>query len=117
MRRRPPTATWRRQEKKGGKPIDFINPSPVFVTLNPIGIAKNAPHPKAAKVFVDWLLSKDGQQYVAQRGGGEISSRTDVQNNPAIWNAKGKFLIISTPSSSQYNDLEHKFRAMLGLPG
>ncbi len=105
------------QEKKDGKPIDFRNPSPLFVTLNPIGIAKNAPHPKAAKVFVDWLLSKEGQQFVAQRGGGEISSRIDVQNNPAIWDAKGKYLIISTPSSSQYNDLAHTFRTMFGLPG
>jgi ABC-type Fe3+ transport system substrate-binding protein len=27
-----------------------------------IGVVKNAPHPNAAKVFVNWLLSKEGQE-------------------------------------------------------
>jgi len=105
------------QEKRAGKGIEFVNPSPLLVSLNPIGLAKNAPHPSAARVFIDWLLSKDGQQFIAERGGGEISSRTDVKNNAAIWDPKHSYVIISTPSSAQYNDLEKQFRAMLGLPG
>jgi iron(III) transport system substrate-binding protein len=105
------------QEKRAGKAIDFGNPSPLFVSLNPIGLAKNAPHPKAARVFIDWLLSKEGQQFIAQRGGGEISSRTDVKNNAAIWDAKHPFLIITTPKSAQYSDLVREFRTIMGLPG
>ena len=27
-----------------------------------IGVVKNPPHPHAAKVFVNWLLSKEGQE-------------------------------------------------------
>lgn len=27
-----------------------------------IGVVKNAPHPHAARVFVNWLLSKEGQE-------------------------------------------------------
>ena len=27
-----------------------------------IGVVKNAPHPNAAKLFVNWLLSKEGQE-------------------------------------------------------
>ncbi|HEX3549094.1 MAG TPA: extracellular solute-binding protein [Candidatus Elarobacter sp.] len=105
------------QQKRGGKPVDFLNPTPLFVSLNPVGLAKNAPHPNAAHVFIDWLLSKDGQQFIAARGGGEISSRIDVKNNPAIWDPKHPFVIIQTPSSAQYNDLERSFRAVMGLPG
>jgi iron(III) transport system substrate-binding protein len=105
------------ERKRAGKPVEFLNPSPLFVTLNPIGLAKNAPHPNAARVFIDWLLSKDGQQFIAERGGGEISSRTDVKNNPAIWDPKRPYVIINTPSPAQYNDLEKQFRSMLGLPG
>ena len=105
------------QEKRAFKPIDFANPSPLFVSLNPVGLAKNAPHPKAAHVFIDWLLSKDGQQFIAQRGGGEISSRTDVKNNRNIWDPKHPYVIITTPKAAQYNDLEHQFRSLLGLPG
>jgi len=46
------------QEKHAGKAVDFINPAPLFVTLNPIGLAKNAPHPNAARLFIDWITSK-----------------------------------------------------------
>jgi iron(III) transport system substrate-binding protein len=105
------------QEKRAGKAVDFVNPSPLLVSLNPVGLAKSAPHPNAARVFIDWLLSKDGQQFIAERGGGEISSRTDVKNNPGIWDPKHPFVIVSTPSAAQYNDLEKQFRALLGLPG
>jgi ABC-type Fe3+ transport system substrate-binding protein len=31
-----------------------------------VGILKNAPHPNAAKVFVNWLLSKEGQEVWGQ---------------------------------------------------
>jgi iron(III) transport system substrate-binding protein len=105
------------QQKRAGKSVEFMNPSPLFVTLNPVGVAKSAPHPNAAAVFIDWLISKDGQQFIAQRGGGEISSRTDVKNNPRIWDPKHPYVIVATPNAAQYNDLEHQFRVMLGLPG
>jgi iron(III) transport system substrate-binding protein len=105
------------QQKKAGKAIDFVNPTPLLVSLNPVGLAKNAPHPNAARVFIDWLLSKDGQQFIVERGGGEISSRTDVKNNPAIWDPKRPWVIVQTPSAAQYNDMERAFRALMGLPG
>ena len=31
------------QEKSAGMPVDFRNPSPLFVTLTPVGLAKRAP--------------------------------------------------------------------------
>lgn len=104
-------------EKRAGKPVDFRNPSPLFVTLNPVGIAKNAPHPNAARVFVDWLTSKAGQTYIANRGGGEISSRSDVKNNSALFDPKRPYVVIAAPSPSRYNQLEQQFRSMLDLPG
>ncbi len=105
------------QEKRAGKAVDYANTSPLFVSLNPIGLAKNAPHPSAAKVFIDWLLSRDGQQFIAERGGGEISSRSDVKNNSMIWDPKRPYIIINTPSAAQYNELERQFRGLLGMPG
>jgi iron(III) transport system substrate-binding protein len=105
------------QEKHAGMPVDFRNPSPLFVSLNPIGLAKSAPHPDAARVFIDWMTSKAGQTYIVERGGGEISSRSDVKNNPQIFDAKRPFMVLRIPNAAQYNDLEQRFRAMLGLPG
>jgi iron(III) transport system substrate-binding protein len=105
------------QEKKAGKTIDYANPVPLFVTLNPIGLAKNAPHPNAARVFIDWMTSREGQTYISERGGGEVSSRTDVKPNPAVFDAKKPFLVLDSPNPQQYNDMEHAFRELLDLPG
>jgi iron(III) transport system substrate-binding protein len=105
------------QQKREGKKIDFINPTPLLVSLNPVGIAKNAPHPSAARVFVEWLLSKEGQQFIVNRGGGEISSRTDVKNDASIWDPKHPYVVVHPPNSAQYDDAEHTFRQLFGLPG
>lgn len=104
------------QEKKAGKPVDFINPTPLLVTLNPVGLAKNAPHPNAASVLIDWLTSKDGQTFIAQRGGGEVSSRTDVKSTPAVFDPKHPYQVLQAPSPTQYNALEQQFRTVFGLP-
>ena len=45
-------------------------------------ISKKAKHPNAAKVFLDYLLSKEGQQKLADKSIGSI--RTDVQINPVL---------------------------------
>jgi iron(III) transport system substrate-binding protein len=105
------------QEKKLGRPIDFANPRPLLVTLNPIGLAKNAPHPDAGRVLIDWLLSKEGQEYLAQQGGGEISSRTDVVSNPQVWNPKLPYTIVRPPGSAQYNQVVQQFKSIFGIAG
>ena len=50
-------------------------------------------------------------------GGGEISSRSDVTNNPRIFDPKRAYIIIAAPDAAHYNDLEQQFRTLLGLPG
>ncbi|MDP2646008.1 MAG: extracellular solute-binding protein [Desulfobacterales bacterium] len=42
-----------------------------------VGIAAKAPHPNAAKVFVNWLFSREGQEF-AQRATGYMSARNDI---------------------------------------
>ncbi len=53
--------------RKEGAPIKFIQPEE-GVVLIPIGLAvvKNSPHPNAARLFINWLLSEDGQKVVAE---------------------------------------------------
>jgi ABC-type Fe3+ transport system substrate-binding protein len=43
-----------------------------------------APHPNAAKVYINWLLSKEGQTGFA-RASGYISARLDVPTDHAEW--------------------------------
>jgi ABC-type Fe3+ transport system substrate-binding protein len=54
-----------------------IAPSTTYGAAN-IGMAANAPHPNAAKLFINWLLSKEGQQ-LWQDNRFEPSVRTDLE--------------------------------------
>ena len=63
-----------------GAPIDWVALEPAVVQVNPVMLAAKAPHPNAAKLFIDFILSKEGQQLLAtfQR----IPVRKDVEPDP-----------------------------------
>ncbi|MDP2645070.1 MAG: hypothetical protein Q8P24_09030, partial [Desulfobacterales bacterium] len=48
-----------------------------------VGLAAKAPHPNAAKVYVNWLLSKDGQIF-AQKATKYMSSRNDISTEGIV---------------------------------
>ena len=54
--------------KKQGAPVDWIAIEPALVALHPISIIDRAPHPNAAKLFIDYVLSDEGQRLFASRG-------------------------------------------------
>jgi len=62
--------------KNQGAPL-ALAPLP-FVTKNmhPLGLAAAAPHPNAGKLFVDFVLSKEGQLLMKKLG--RVISRTDI---------------------------------------
>jgi len=64
--------------KKKGAPVDFLPGAPTFATLSTIGIVQNSPHPAAAKLFVDFILSPEGQQALVR--GGKIPLRKNVKS-------------------------------------
>lgn len=49
-----------------GAPIAFTCPEPVPASMEDMAILRGAPSPYAAKIFVNWILSKEGQ--IAQYG-------------------------------------------------
>ena len=50
--------------KRKGAPIDWIAAEPTVVHAVLSGISKNAPHPNAAKLFQDYLVSEEGQRII-----------------------------------------------------
>ena len=65
--------------KKAGAPIEPIRISPVLLRPSLLLLAANAPHPNAAMLYLDFLLSKDGQNLLASSG--RLPARTDVQTD------------------------------------
>jgi iron(III) transport system substrate-binding protein len=57
-----PAADYRtKQYADRGAPISWHCPNPVPLAVSQIGILKGNPHPNAARVWVNWFLSKEGQ--------------------------------------------------------
>ena len=67
--------------KPSGAPVDWIYLNPVFANIHPTGVAAKAPHPKAARLFIDFILSKRGQELI--RGMNRIPDRIDTPPDQA----------------------------------
>ena len=66
--------------KQTGAPVDWIPLEPVNVEVNVSMLAAKAAHPNAGKLFVDYLISKDGQEFLKTFR--RIGPRKDVKPDP-----------------------------------
>ncbi len=51
--------------KRAGKPVDWFTLEPVVAMGFNVGVARHAPHPHAALLFVDYMLSPETQKLLA----------------------------------------------------
>lgn len=57
-----PAADYRtKQYAQRGAPLSWHCPEPIPMAVSQMGILKGNPHPNAARIWVNWLLSKEGQ--------------------------------------------------------
>ncbi len=61
--------------KRKGAPIDFVPVQPVVAQPQGIGAARRAPHPHAALLFIDFVLSPEGQTLFESLGRVPASTR------------------------------------------
>jgi iron(III) transport system substrate-binding protein len=66
--------------KLGGAPIDFWAIDPIALFFHEVGINRNAPHPSAARLAENFLLSREAQQKTTTWG--RLPVRHDVPTNP-----------------------------------
>jgi len=62
--------------KKKGAPIEWLGYEPIIPLIHPLAVSEYAPHPYTARLFVDFLLSKEGQEIIASTY--NIPTRVDV---------------------------------------
>ena len=62
--------------KPAGAPVDWVYLDPVYANIHPTGISSKAPHPSAARLFMNFVLSKRGQEII--RDVNRIPDRIDV---------------------------------------
>ena len=56
------------QLKEKGAPVDWASTSPDFSTVGAYAMSKSAPHPAAARLFIDFILSEQGQKVLGRTG-------------------------------------------------
>ncbi len=95
-----------------GAPIGWITLQPVVFNVNSISLAKHAPHPNAAKLFIDFLFSKEAHTQL--RAISHIPSRADVDPNPPEL-FKGFQRIYAFRDSSDISEIVRLYNKTFGL--
>ncbi len=104
-------------EQKKGAPIGLAYIEPVRLENEPIMLAKNAQHPYAALLFLDWALGNEGQSFIVKLTN-RISVRKDVPPQNEIQGnvLKGKYVLIPLDEVGRnLKDIQQMFNKTFGL--
>jgi iron(III) transport system substrate-binding protein len=98
------------RSKKGGAPVDWVAFEPTIVHTIAGGINRNAPHPNASKLFMDFLLSEEGQRiYLAE------SQQPTRKGLAASWFPKNVKLHVNDPDiGDKVGDYQKLFHEIFG---
>jgi iron(III) transport system substrate-binding protein len=93
--------------KKTGAPIETVFAAPVVAMPTAVGMLRRAPHPNAAVLFMDYLLSEDGQKILASNN--VVPTNTKVQRLPPgvklVLMDVGKYLDENAKWTKAYKDI------------
>ncbi len=106
-----------KERKKSPTDVEFVNSNPLPSSLTLIDVVKNAPHQAAARLFVDWMVSKEGQEAVVDVTN-HTSIRPDVKNDSAVWDEQKWQPAWGEPnlSSTEYNKELDEMKSALRAP-
>jgi iron(III) transport system substrate-binding protein len=98
--------------KERGAPIDWTALGPVPAIMVGIGIANQAAHPNAAKLFLEFVLSRDGQKLMQTPG--RLVARADVANEQAAMLQKLKIVAVNPALAEKLDEYAKQLRAIFG---
>lgn len=84
--------------RKKGAPIQWKPLAPTFGRPAGVGVAKRAPHPHAALLFVDFLLSREGQEIIKERKRVPASTAVDSPLNKFPYEVIDPVLVLDESS-------------------
>ena len=94
--------------KKKGAPIDWVPLEFTLASLEPLALGAKAPHPNAARLFIDFLLSKEAQALMRERF--RIPSRPDVPPDPPELTKGLKLIPTDLSLAEQSKQLAEEYR-------
>jgi iron(III) transport system substrate-binding protein len=91
--------------REKGAPIDWVAPGPLPGLMVGVGLVSKAPHPAAARLFIDFLLSKEGQQLY--QSAGRLVARSDLPQDESL-KVRGAQIVPVDPSWAENFDEDSK---------
>jgi len=89
--------------KLAGNPIDVWALDPVALFFGQVGVNAKAPHPNAARLAANFMLSRECEQFLAKFG--RLPTRADVHSNPPgivdMLTARKVITVLMTPEEEK----------------
>jgi iron(III) transport system substrate-binding protein len=104
--------------KRRGAPIDWVAPDPTVVDIVTLGIAAQAPHPNAAKLYLNHVLSKEVQEGLLEDELVKPSGRNDVKSSfmAKIRAARVQMIFVDEATGEQWERFEKRFQTIFHVP-
>ena len=96
--------------KLAGGPTDFWALDPVGLAFGSVGINTQAPHPKTALLATNFMLSREGQEFLTKKG--RLPTRPDVATNPpgVMDILQQKKIIVTISSVEEQRKMQQTFK-------
>ncbi|TMA64961.1 MAG: extracellular solute-binding protein [Deltaproteobacteria bacterium] len=104
--------------KRRGAPIEWVALDPTLVDVVTMGIAAKAPHPNAAKLYLNFVLSKEVQEGLLEEQLVKPSGRTDVKSAfmTKIRNSKVQMISVDESLGERWELYEKLFQNVFKVP-
>jgi iron(III) transport system substrate-binding protein len=101
--------------KQQGAPIDYRILDPYAGEPNFVTLMQRAPHPFSAVLFIDWMLSEEGQTRMAEVG--RLSVRRGIKHRPWVQELFQKDFVFLSPSSigPNLNEITEQYNRTFGI--
>jgi len=106
-----PVASVERMKERGA-PIDWTALGDAPAVMVGIGIVAQAPHPNAAKVFLDFVLSREGQKLMQTPG--RLVARGDLANEQAAMLKGLKIVPVNREMAEKLDEYAKQQRSIFG---
>jgi iron(III) transport system substrate-binding protein len=105
------TVEW---SKSQGTSVDWVNLEPVVIKFDGITLGTKAPHPNAGKLFIDFVLSQQGQELLQSFR--RVTLRDGVNPDPPRLIKGYKRIVLHPERSQNAQEALKLYREIFGLP-
>jgi iron(III) transport system substrate-binding protein len=101
------------RETSQGAPVDWVALEPVVVQVQPVMLAAKARHPNAAKLFINFVLSEEGQKMLV--GMRRIPVRRNVDADPPRLTGGYRRIVLDPESYKNFSDIVKLYKDIFDL--